>query len=285
MKNEKQRLIFFFGAALLAVLFLSAGLSGMEMHSSTLYTPQGYAELILLFEMLTSRAALTAALLCLGPALLFSIAVMIATRDRRGRLPRKRSSLLVYLDALLWTMAVLVVARILQQRMLENAQNNLQNGETIGPESLPTIQIDPDPSTTAAVSIGFLLLASVAAVIWLVWKRTRPQTFTLQRLSKEAEIALHTIQTGGDLRSTILRCYAEMCHILNENKGIVRQDAMTPREFEGRLLQAGLPEEPVRQLTRLFESVRYGAAQPDSRQEHLAVDCLTAIAESSRRPA
>jgi len=169
--------------------------------------------------------------------------------------------------------------------MLENAQNNLQNGETIGPESLPTIQIDPDPSTTAAVSIGFLLLASVAAVIWLVWKRTRPQTFTLQRLSKEAEIALHTIQTGGDLRSTILRCYAEMCHILNENKGIVRQDAMTPREFEGRLLQAGLPEEPVRQLTRLFESVRYGAAQPDSRQEHLAVDCLTAIAESSRRPA
>jgi hypothetical protein len=52
---------------------------------------------------------------------------------------------------------------------------------------------------------------------------------------------------------------------------------MTPREFEARLATAGLREDHIQRLTRLFEAVRYGTQSPGKREEREAVDCLTAI--------
>jgi hypothetical protein len=77
-----------------------------------------------------------------------------------------------------------------------------------------------------------------------------------------------------------MRCYFEMNRILGQQRGLSRSVTMTPREFEQELRGAGLPEADVEQLTRLFESVRYGARIPDKQQERQAVACLTAIAES-----
>jgi hypothetical protein len=73
-----------------------------------------------------------------------------------------------------------------------------------------------------------------------------------------------------------------MVRILNEQRGIQRRKHMTPREFEIRLEEAGFPGEPVRQLTRLFEQVRYGAKALGAQEERQAVACLTAIVEASR---
>ncbi len=57
---------------------------------------------------------------------------------------------------------------------------------------------------------------------------------------------------------------------------------MTAQEFEQFLKDAGLPKEPLRQLTRLFEDVRYGTKVPSEKEERQAVRCLTAIAKACR---
>jgi len=74
-----------------------------------------------------------------------------------------------------------------------------------------------------------------------------------------------------------------MSRILSQERGIQRHHDMTPREFERRLAAVGLPERHVRQLTRLFERVRYGAREAGEAEEQQAITCLTVIAEACRR--
>jgi hypothetical protein len=52
---------------------------------------------------------------------------------------------------------------------------------------------------------------------------------------------------------------------------------MTAREFQRRLGRIGIPEEPVAQLTKLFESVRYGSKETGPEEERLALRSLSAI--------
>jgi hypothetical protein len=113
-----------------------------------------------------------------------------------------------------------------------------------------------------------------------VWRRIHPPESPLERLAREAEQALGALQAGADLRDTVLRCYVEMGRVVREAKGLAREAAMTPREFEHSLGEAGLPQDRVRQLTRLFEDVRYGAKSAGVREEQQAVDCLGAIVEA-----
>ena len=54
---------------------------------------------------------------------------------------------------------------------------------------------------------------------------------------------------------------------------------MTPREFEQYLANSGLADAHIRRLTRLFESVRYGAGPPSNAEEREAMACLNAIAQ------
>jgi hypothetical protein len=72
--------------------------------------------------------------------------------------------------------------------------------------------------------------------------------------------------------------------VLSEQRNIQRPSHMTPREFETALAGQGLPRDPVQQLTRLFEDVRYGTRQPGEREERLALDSLAAIVSASQTP-
>jgi hypothetical protein len=88
---------------------------------------------------------------------------------------------------------------------------------------------------------------------------------------------------GGNLKNTIMRCYYEMSQVINEQRGIRRDRSMTPREFEIYLESNGLPGEPVRQLTHLFEDVRYGDLAVGEKEEQQAQSSLTAIIEAVKR--
>lgn len=81
-----------------------------------------------------------------------------------------------------------------------------------------------------------------------------------------------------------MECYLKMNQVLQEQQGIERQKAMTPREFERHLTAVGLTNEHIRQLTRLFESVRYGANAPGQQEEQEALACLSAIVKSYGQP-
>jgi hypothetical protein len=142
----------------------------------------------------------------------------------------------------------------------------------------PTV---PDWAVIAAsLVVALLLCGLVAAVIWFAWRRSHPPS-ALQELAQEAQQAIDALQAGGELKDTVLRCYSEMSRVLREERGIQRQAAMTAREFERALRDHGIPDEPVQQLTRLFEQVRYGHEHLGAQAEQQAIASLSAIVAAS----
>jgi hypothetical protein len=138
---------------------------------------------------------------------------------------------------------------------------------------------EADPKLNIVINITILLAVSVLA--WYLYRRFfyKPDS-TADQLKAEVEGAINEIESGVDLRNVIIRCYADMSQILMDRRGIQRQKAMTPREFELELQEIGLPQIAIQRLTSLFEAVRYGNAQLDSEAEQEAIHCLTTIAEA-----
>jgi hypothetical protein len=98
----------------------------------------------------------------------------------------------------------------------------------------------------------------------------------------EAERARAALLAGDDARSVILACYARMSEALAEEQGIERPGSMTAREFGDLLGSLGVPRPPVRELTELFEAVRYGRRRPSAAEEARALACLEPIVEHCR---
>jgi Flp pilus assembly protein TadB len=134
-------------------------------------------------------------------------------------------------------------------------------------------------ATVVVALVGAALIAAVARAIWR--RRQRPST-SLDQLAEQAQDAIDAIEAGADLKDTVTRCYFEMVQVLREERGIQRQRAMTPREFEARLEEAGIPTAQVRRLTRLFEEVRYGDKSLGDEEERQAVISLTSIVRFCR---
>ncbi len=154
-----------------------------------------------------------------------------------------------------------------------------QLGEIAPARPLPEFTADPSDTTVLAVTIAISLLVAglAAAAIWYyVTHREKPSA--MLALADEARQAINTIQAGGPLEETIVRCYREMCSVLQKERNIERGTAMTPSEFEQVLAEKGFPQQAVHQLTRLFEDIRYGSKRAGAREEQIAVDSLSAIA-------
>ena len=134
----------------------------------------------------------------------------------------------------------------------------------------------------AIVTLALILaLLLVGAVRLLLRYRVR-QPSPLTELAEQAEDAAEAIRAGADLHDTVLLCYYRMSQTLQERRGIWRERAMTPREFETYLERSGIPVEHVRRLTRLFEKVRYGAKMIEAEDERQALSSLGAIVEYCR---
>jgi type II secretory pathway pseudopilin PulG len=141
----------------------------------------------------------------------------------------------------------------------------------------------PDWLTLIVVLIiSLALVAAVGGLIWFFWHHRRSRTSAWQELAQEAQEALEALQQGGDFKLTIVRCYEDMSRVVREERGLAREAAMTPREFEDYLAGQGLPRAPINTLTRLFEQVRYGSLPAAADDEAAALSCLTEIAESCR---
>ena len=128
------------------------------------------------------------------------------------------------------------------------------------------------------VGVGLLGITVLAVWMFIPSRQARP----LELLGLEAERARQALVDGVGLKDVIVNCYRQMSLAMKQEKGIEREDFMTTGEFETVLESAGIPHEPVHQLTRLFEAVRYGHWQPDSVDEQQALQCLEAIMVHSR---
>ncbi|HVU14572.1 MAG TPA: DUF4129 domain-containing protein [Phototrophicaceae bacterium] len=146
----------------------------------------------------------------------------------------------------------------------------------IPPSVFPT---EPPPWLTVAV-IAVFAAAVIAVILLIFWLRNRNQPkadLTMIALVEAAQSTIESIQAGGDLKYTVIRCYQEMMRVVREQRGIAREDTMTVREFEDELISRGLPSEAIRTLTRLFEQVRYGSLPTTDADEAVALGALTDI--------
>jgi hypothetical protein len=152
------------------------------------------------------------------------------------------------------------------------------------PGVIPALGPIPDPSESAIVLISvilsFVMVSIIGVALWLLWRRKKADLSPNRLIARQAQSALEALQAGGDLKNTIIRCYYQMSAVINQQRGIQRSQAMTPHEFEQYLASNGLPGEPVRQLTHLFEEVRYGDLPAGAAEEQVALTSLSAIVEA-----
>jgi hypothetical protein len=145
----------------------------------------------------------------------------------------------------------------------------------------PTATFSPNPPpwlTIVTIVLATLLISAlIVGLFKLARRRKATQKSSLEKLADEAQNAMEALRAGKDFKSTIIRCYQEMGRVVEEERGIFRETAMTPREFEAHLAAKGLPQEPVRTITRLFEKARYGSLPVEPREEEQAFSCLFAI--------
>jgi hypothetical protein len=77
---------------------------------------------------------------------------------------------------------------------------------------------------------------------------------------------------GADVENAVYHAWREMTDYLD-----LPRATTTPGEFADAAVEAGMGREDVRELTDVFEAVRYGGAAPDPDREERAVDALRRI--------
>lgn len=95
-------------------------------------------------------------------------------------------------------------------------------------------------------------------------------TSTLQKTISE-------ISEGKDIRSTILKCYKQMCLIL-EKEGISNEDYMTPREFEKAANEKlNVTSSHISRIREIFELARYSSHELKEKDKDDVIDDLKAL--------
>lgn len=279
--TRKTTLLIFLGIAAAAILLLSSGISQLELREGSRVMPalptsqaavpppgeRAYAE--------PEEAFSYVATAIIYALVIFSLVYALMSPQARKLIFRR----------LLWVVAVAGIALLLAYRLadrlgLEIPQLTPPGSRSETPEFVEFVGGAPG-WLSFIVSLALVLLAS--GVAWYFWKQGRTSEDTIELVNREARQALSELQSGADFKNTIIRCYYEMSQAVKLQRGVSREEAMTPREFEKTLQEVGLPGGPVKELTRLFERARYGQAEPSPQEQQQAIHCLKTIREAGRR--
>jgi hypothetical protein len=185
----------------------------------------------------------------------------------------------------LFTLSYLLDHNLINLPEVQPASSGAAGAELQNQGDLPLLPVFSPPDIPGwvnyLISLGVVLVFLGGTWVLLRWwqrlNRHYPPPDTLKNFASIARSSLRDLTTGGDWADAITNCYVRMSEVVNRTRGLYRQEAMTPAEFAFRLERAGLPGEPVRRLTRLFEAVRYGARKPAQNEINEAVSCLNAI--------
>jgi hypothetical protein len=288
LNPAKIRTLILLGLSLLALLLLTGGLS--ELH----FKP---GEQFNLYDWWLSRMAQESGVTDTGPVtpwdnwgkgvqvsvviafwtiLAFSILYAVISKEFRRELVR--AFLIVF--PLIMLMPYIAEKFAPQEPRAQEAQG-AAGALTFGGEPLPAppafIQ---EPPAWFLFLIKMLLLALVLAGIALLWRIFRPRPDPQAVVVRRVRQALSGLESGQTFKDVVIACYAQMCRELQEAQGIERPLALTPREFEVYLAAAGIDSLHIRQLTLLFEGVRYSDRPSDPVKERQAVQALQAITEA-----
>lgn len=285
-KYNKLWILFSLGIGGVAIIFLSAGLSRLELLPGHAF-PLGRILQAIINSPGTPFAAMplpgilwSVLIILFWILLLIWIITFILRPEARKYLLRRMMTYLI------WFLFIYILMNALQSlppwgERLIPPEAALPEPSTLLEDFLRPPAFIANPPQWLVFAISVSLIALLLGLIWFFWQRLpRLAEGPLERLAQEAHQALEELRTGSDLKDTIMRCYREMSRVLSEQQGIQRPNSMTPREFEQVLSKSGLRDEHIQQLTRLFEGVRYGAKAPGEREEREAIACLTAIVQA-----
>jgi hypothetical protein len=186
-------------------------------------------------------------------------------------------------------MLILLIAlryRILQFPSLSSDPVNEAGQASPGLNSnlAPPIFHPPQITPWMTYLISVTILLGLLILVWIVYGwQMRSRTRRYASLFAVADIArssLDDLAAGRDWGDVIIQSYVQMSEVVSAKRGLQRPEAATPREFARRLEVAGLPADAVNRLTRLFESVRYGARKSDQSEINEAVACLASILQA-----
>lgn len=205
------------------------------------------------------------------------VIVHIATPEGRRRILRQMLRLAVVL-------LVLFLARDLLQRR-EGAELTPEGGPPAAlPWSLPaggegTVAGSAPPAVPGwVVSLAAAVLAGGIA-LWL-WRRWRvPPPGELDEIRAALDEASADLSAGVSVADVVVRCWAQMVAIASRRMKDATAPQLTARELAERLVALGFREEAVRVLTKLFEEVRYGHKDSESRRAE-ALAALAAIRQA-----
>jgi hypothetical protein len=143
-----------------------------------------------------------------------------------------------------------------------------------------------DRTFTSPVSlIALLLVVATLGVVTAMFLRnggtdTDPaveqsadEAETRARIGSVAGETADRIEGDATLENEVYRAWAEMAEPLP----VEQPETSTPAEFADAAIDAGISPDDVRELTDIFESVRYGTADPTAEREQRAVDALRRI--------
>jgi len=225
--------------------------------------------------------------------------------------PQVRISISTYLKAILWSILVVLIGYLIYKSrqniplkdillpalivailtmvalyilfVIFNVGVNL---DFSAPEIVPPAvnmtapQLGPLPPGLLWLIWGGLALLFLLLGIWIIRWRTRPAS-PIDPLGLQAQQAILALRSGSDLADVIVNCYIQMSQVLKQEQKLELEQTMTAREFERLLAARGFPPAPVRQLTGLFEDIRYGHRRPGPAQHQQALDSLHAIVQHS----
>ncbi len=98
-------------------------------------------------------------------------------------------------------------------------------------------------------------------------------------ISSTVDRAISDISEGKDIRSTIMKCYEQMCLIL-ESEGVTDKEHMTPREFEKAANKTlNVKTSKISRIREIFELARYSSHELREKDKDEVVADLKALKE------
>lgn len=274
-KDIRHKILIYLTIITIGMVLLSAGLADLQFQSGQ---PIPGAEpstgSIATADQTATRAAQIDKVLQLPLALAFALILLILIISLIKKAHIKR-----ILNLSLALVAVVLLAILLSQIKFPASDISYAEPSTLQPAPAVSYDIAPigePPQYLFNIVMVFILLGAAGLIFWLVWQALHRRQND-SPLAAQAQAALQAIDRGDNLANIIVRCYLQMEKVALEAQGIERQESATPREFKELLASQGIPLYPVRQLTGLFEKVRYGGKALDKRDEQTAVESLSAI--------
>jgi Domain of unknown function (DUF4129) len=287
---DSRSFILFLGiATLLVMLYLAAGISFLKFKPAQIYESGQVSIALPFLPVITTHGGLWQSILLVVVLLFFMGGLLYAIFNAE-----QRKRLLIALLRLSLMIALLFLI-IYNLKDLRRVLHLGTIGGNIRPAANPNgLQAAaPPPFTPPHLPAWQVYLISLLALLivaggvwWIIWlARKSRYAGSLVEFERITRATLDEIQSGKDWEDAVVQCYIRMGKTVNVRHKLARQAAMTPSEFAAQLVKAGLPAEAVRQLTLLFERVRYGAMESSQADVAEAVECLTVILRACQETA